>query len=135
MPFWAPAQHLASSAPCASIAPFTLLKPSALCLQGSYLLHCSSSLSSPQSFTLSQTQNLGLHQPFWHLNCCSVQTAKGQREIRGGPAKAPLGHQPHICRCAHRNVTGRSGWLPQWVCKHMGTSAPEQAHVHKYTCP
>lgn len=135
MPFWAPAQHLASSAPRASIAPFTLLKPSALCLQGSYLLHCSSSLSSPQSFTLSQTQNLGLHQPFWHLNCCSVQTAKGQREIRGGPAKAPLGHQPHICRCAHRNVTGRSGWLPQWVCKHMGTGAPEQAHVHKYTCP
>lgn len=117
MPFWAPAQHPASSAPRASITPLTLLKPSALCPQGRYLLHCSSSLSSPQSFTLSQTQNLGLHQPFWHLNCCSVQTAKGRRGIRGGPARAPVGHQLHICHRARRNIAGRSGWLPQRVCK------------------
>lgn len=77
-----PSWHLPSS------TPFALLKPSALPARGArHLLHCSSSLLSPQSFTLSQTQNLGLHQPFWHLNCWSVQAEKGEREIRGETPK------------------------------------------------
>lgn len=60
--------------------PLCLLEPlSPLCVcRVSHSLHCSSSLLSPQSSTLSQTQNLGLHQPFWHLNCFSVQAGRAE---------------------------------------------------------
>lgn len=88
--------------------------PSPLPARGaSYSLHCSSSLLSPQSFTLSQTQNLGLHQPLWHLNCWSVQAEKGAREIRGETGKGTREH-------------------PGTSTAGNAAAAWDREHVHKY---
>lgn len=133
-----PAPYLPSSAPRASIALLALLEPSALSARGaSHLLHCSSSLLSPQSFTLSQTQNLGLHQPFWHLNCWSVQAEKGEREIRGEICKGICGvaSDPSAIpstAASRENLGGsRSGFASTWEQAHQKTPRQLRA-THAY---
>lgn len=65
---------------------------------------------------------MGLHHPFLHLNCCSVQAEKGEGQTRGDSVRG-------TCGVTRDLPTPAPGWLSQGLCTSHRTEPTVDHHA------